>query len=267
MALTDTLTQLSEIFTGIAGAIRSHWPTMEDATADTSGRVPLLPSQITPSSMAGYVNTMRNTQLGNVGSTHILQGFSAYSQGELVHGGLRVIQQPIIAIPTAAQQRYPETGGAYYTAGITIPAEPNFIPENIVSGVSIWGKTGTAVVGDTSITESLTSSNTEKSTDRLQITLSSAASRIVSFAFMATIVSNGQAIGISGYMADYLKANFLYVDINGGNWAVNPTNANMEISSDGATITVQVPSAFAHSLANMGVRGTITYIPATTATT
>ena len=264
MALADTLAHLQQIFTGIATNIRNNWASPDDIGTDTQTAIDLPRAldagKMTPEDMETLTESMYDVQLGKADASSILSGNSAYVKGGvLVHGNMPVVNVPLIVYPTAYGGTYPPSGGAFYKFGLQIPAEPNFIPQNIRAGVPIWGVEGTAA-GDVTIPITANMVSVFSTDTGYYITLPEAASEIVNLSFSLSNHGNWIVGGKSGNQA----WKFAKDETSGG---LSFASAAMWLSADGTVVSLYSSLSSATALFGGSLSGYITYTPATATTT
>lgn len=98
-----------------------------------------------------------NTQDANAAAADMLMGKTAYVQGEKVTGNIPSLSAATIT-PTTSEQII--TAGQYLAGAQTIKGDANLIPENIKSGVSLFGVAGEMVAGRQIVTGSFTPTST-----------------------------------------------------------------------------------------------------------
>jgi len=113
-------------------------------TMSNYGNKTFTPSDSTQTSGAGYYNSItvnpRPTLSGNASTSHVLSGYTFYSNNYTKQTGTMPNQGAKIITPSTVNQAIP---AGYHNGQGYVKGDANLTPENIKKGVSIFGRVGT----------------------------------------------------------------------------------------------------------------------------
>jgi hypothetical protein len=117
---------------------------IKEGTMSNYGNKTFTPSDSTQTSGAGYYNSItvnpRPTLSGNASTSHVLNGYTFYSNSYTKQTGTMVNQGAKIITPSTVNQAIP---AGYHNGQGYVKGDSNLIASNIKKGVTIFGVTGT----------------------------------------------------------------------------------------------------------------------------
>lgn len=121
---------------------------LESANIEVDTQVELI-EQLTTALQGKATGVGIDTSDATATASDIVEGMTAYVNGEKITGNIAK-KDAAVYVPSTSQQRI--TSGQYLVGDQIILGDSNLVPENIVSGVEIFGVTGTAEVGGSEVT-------------------------------------------------------------------------------------------------------------------